>query len=75
MPRLLRRSGTQGCSAPESCSILPVVGLAEASMLTACMLGRRFAIVTFARALGTLVRGLRRYAWSGRPLRRRANAG
>jgi len=31
---------------------LPIVGLAEASMLTACMLGRRFAIVTFARALG-----------------------
>ena len=31
---------------------LPVVGMAEASMLTACMLGRRFAIVTFARALG-----------------------
>ena len=31
---------------------LPVVGLAEASMLTACMLGRRFAIVTFAHALG-----------------------
>jgi allantoin racemase len=31
---------------------LPVIGLAEASMLTACMLGRRFAIVTFARALG-----------------------
>ena len=31
---------------------LPVVGLAEASMLTACMLGRRFAIVTFARSLG-----------------------
>jgi allantoin racemase len=30
---------------------LPVVGLAEAAMLTACMLGRRFAIVTFARAL------------------------
>ena len=30
----------------------PVVGMAEASMLTACMLGRRFAIVTFARALG-----------------------
>ena len=26
--------------------------MAEASMLTACMLGRRFAIVTFARALG-----------------------
>ena len=31
---------------------LPVVGMAEASMLTACMLGRRFAIVTFATALG-----------------------
>jgi Asp/Glu/hydantoin racemase len=31
---------------------IPIVGMAEASMLTACMLGRRFAIVTFARALG-----------------------
>ena len=31
---------------------IPVVGMAEASMLTACMLGRRFAIVTFAHALG-----------------------
>ena len=31
---------------------IPVVGLAEAAMLTACMVGRRFAIVTFARALG-----------------------
>lgn len=31
---------------------LPVVGMAEAAMLSACMLGRRFAIVTFARALG-----------------------
>jgi Asp/Glu/hydantoin racemase len=31
---------------------IPVVGMAEASMLTACMLGRQFAIVTFARALG-----------------------
>ena len=31
---------------------LPVVGMAEAGMLAACMLGRRFAIVTFARALG-----------------------
>jgi allantoin racemase len=30
----------------------PVVGLAEAAMFTACMLGRKFAIVTFARALG-----------------------
>jgi allantoin racemase len=29
----------------------PVVGLAEAAMLTACMVGRRFSIVTFSRAL------------------------
>ncbi|TGD97114.1 aspartate/glutamate racemase family protein [Methylobacterium nonmethylotrophicum] len=29
----------------------PVVGLAEAAMLSACMLGRRFGLVTFARAL------------------------
>ena len=31
---------------------MPIVGMAEAPMLTACMLGRRFSIVTFARALG-----------------------
>ena len=31
---------------------LPVIGMAEAAMLTACMLGRRFSIVTFASALG-----------------------
>ena len=31
---------------------IPVVGLAEAAMLTACMLGRKFSIVTFAAALG-----------------------
>jgi Asp/Glu/hydantoin racemase len=31
---------------------IPIVGLAEAAMLTACMLGRRFAIVSFAQALG-----------------------
>lgn len=30
----------------------PIVGMAESAMLTACMLGRRFSIVTFARALG-----------------------
>ena len=29
----------------------PVVGLAEAAMLTACMVGQRFSIVTFSRAL------------------------
>lgn len=31
---------------------LPVVGMAEAAMLAACMLGQRFAIVSFATALG-----------------------
>lgn len=31
---------------------MPVVGMAEAPMLTACMLGRWFSIVTFAGALG-----------------------
>ena len=30
---------------------IPVIGLAEAGMLTACMLGARFAIVTFTPAL------------------------
>lgn len=30
---------------------IPVIGLAEAGMLTACMLGRRFAVISFARAL------------------------
>ena len=31
---------------------IPIVGMAEAAMLCACMLGRRFAIVTFSTALG-----------------------
>jgi Asp/Glu/hydantoin racemase len=31
---------------------VPVIGLAEAAMLTACMLGRRFSIVTFSGSLG-----------------------
>ena len=31
---------------------IPVVGMAEAAMLTACMLGRKFVVVTFATALG-----------------------
>ena len=35
---------------------IPIVGLAEAAMLTACMLGRRFAIVSFTEALGAWYR-------------------
>jgi Asp/Glu/hydantoin racemase len=31
---------------------IPVIGMAEAAMLTACMLGRRFSIVTFSTAMG-----------------------
>jgi allantoin racemase len=31
---------------------IPVVGVSEAAMLTACMVGQRFVIVTFATALG-----------------------
>jgi Asp/Glu/hydantoin racemase len=30
---------------------IPIIGLAEAAMLTACMVGRKFSIVTFATAL------------------------
>jgi allantoin racemase len=31
---------------------MPVIGMSEAAMLTACMIGRRFSIITFAGALG-----------------------
>jgi allantoin racemase len=44
--------GDPGLGAARELYDLPVVGLAEAGMLTACMLGGRFAIVTFAQALG-----------------------
>ena len=41
---------------------IPVVGLAEAAMLTACMLGRRFGIVTFSSGLAPWFRdGVRLY--------------
>lgn len=30
---------------------IPVIGMAEAAMLTACMLGRRFSVITFSPAL------------------------
>lgn len=44
--------GDPGLLAAPALFDIPVVGMAEAAMLTACMLGRRFAIVTFAPALG-----------------------
>jgi allantoin racemase len=42
---------------------IPVVGLAEAGMLTACMLGRNFALVTFSAALEPWYREC--VAWHG----------
>ena len=44
--------GDPGLFAAREAFDIPVVGMAEAAMLSACMAGRRFAIVTFARALG-----------------------
>jgi allantoin racemase len=44
--------GDPGLFAARETFDIPVVGMAEAAMLTACMAGRRFAIVTFAPALG-----------------------
>ncbi len=44
--------GDPGLGAARELFDLPVIGLAEAGMLTACMLGGRFAILTFATALG-----------------------
>ncbi|MBD3678548.1 MAG: Asp/Glu/hydantoin racemase [Rhodobacteraceae bacterium] len=44
--------GDPGLGAARELFDIPVVGLAEAGMLTACMLGGRFSIVTFSQALG-----------------------
>jgi allantoin racemase len=44
--------GDPGLFAARELFDFPVVGMSEAAMLTACMLGGRFAIVTFAAALG-----------------------
>lgn len=44
--------GDPGLGGARELLSIPVIGLAEAAMLTACMLGRRFAIVSFASALG-----------------------
>jgi allantoin racemase len=43
--------GDPGLIAARELFDLPVVGMAEAAMLTSCMLGARFAIVTFSPAL------------------------
>lgn len=44
--------GDPGLNAARELFDIPVIGMAEAAMLTACMLGGRFSIVTFATALG-----------------------
>ncbi len=44
--------GDPGLAAARELMDFPVVGLAEAAMLTACMLGGRFSIVTFSPTLG-----------------------
>ena len=44
--------GDPGLGGAREMMDVPVIGLAEAAMLSACMLGRRFSIVSFARALG-----------------------
>jgi allantoin racemase len=44
--------GDPGLIAARELFDAPVVGMSEAAMLTACMLGRRFGIVTFAAAMG-----------------------
>ncbi len=43
--------GDPGLFAARELFDLPVVGMSEAAMLTACMLGKRFGIVTFAAAM------------------------
>jgi allantoin racemase len=44
--------GDPGLAGARELMDVPVVGLAEAALLSACMLGRRFSVVSFARALG-----------------------
>ncbi|MDE1995152.1 MAG: Asp/Glu/hydantoin racemase [Rhizobiaceae bacterium] len=44
--------GDPGLGGARELMTVPVVGLAEAAMLSACMLGLRFSIVSFSRALG-----------------------
>lgn len=48
--------GDPGLGGARELMDVPVIGLAEAAMLSACMLGRRFSIVSFARALGSWYR-------------------
>lgn len=55
--------GDPGLGAARELFPIPVVGLAEAGMLTACMLGAQFGIVTFAQLLEPWYREC--VAWHG----------
>lgn len=48
--------GDPGLGAARELFPQPIVGLAEAGMLTACMMGEKFAIVTFSNALSAWYR-------------------
>lgn len=43
--------GDPGLAAARELFDIPVIGMAEASMITACLVGRRFVLVTFSTAL------------------------
>jgi Asp/Glu/hydantoin racemase len=47
--------GDPGLGAARELFDSPIVGISEAGMLTACMLGGKFVIITFAAALGAFV--------------------
>jgi len=49
---ILAAFGDPGLGGARELMPVPVIGLAEAAMLSACMLGQRFSIVSFSRALG-----------------------
>ncbi len=49
---VLAAFGDPGLDAARELLDIPVVGLSEAALLTSCMVGRRFSIVSFAAALG-----------------------
>jgi Asp/Glu/hydantoin racemase len=57
--------GDPGLWAARELFDFPVVGISEAAMLTACMLGQRFAIVTFMAAMRGWYRDLA--SWDATP--------
>lgn len=60
---VIAASGDPGLDGARELFPIPLIGLAEAGMLTACMLGRSFAIVTFVQALEPWYRQC--VAWHG----------